>query len=163
MENTLWGEHGVFRSVGLASALTPESRKHELAVRRTMLTAHQIGGYITLALMGATVYTGQKVIDGREDLKGTHQTFVGATIASYSITGLLSVLSPPPLIRRDEFSTTTLHKTAAWVHFAGMVITPILGGMIDRHADYNHRARIHQISAYITTASLAFSMIVMTF
>jgi hypothetical protein len=163
MEKTLWAEHGLFRSIGLVSPLSVESRKSELSLRRTMLTAHQIGGYVTLAMMGTAIYFGQKVLDGRNDLRGAHQTFVAATIASYSLTGLLSVLSPPPLIRRDEFSTTTLHKALAWVHFVGMVVTPILGSMINRHADYYQRARTHQIAAYITGATLAVSMVVMTF
>lgn len=163
MEKGLWGETGIFRGLGIASPLTPEVRKSELALRRTMLTVHQIGGFVTLGLMGTAVYFGQKIIDGRDDLRGAHQTFVLATIISYSATGLLAVLSPPPFIRRDEFSTTTLHKTLAWVHFAGMIVTPILGNMIGRHADYSQRARIHQISAYITTATLAASLIIITF
>ncbi len=163
MERTLWGEHGLFRSVGLASPLSVESRRSELSLRRTMLTAHQIGGYVTLGMMGTAIYFGQKVLDGRNDLRGTHKTFVAATIGAYSLTALLSVLSPPPLIRRDEFSTTTLHKTLAWVHFAGMVVTPILGSMINRHADYYTRAHTHQVAAYITGATLALSMVVMTF
>ncbi len=163
MERTLWGENGLVRSIGLASPLTAESRKHELAVRRTMLTAHQIGGFVTLGLMGTAAYFGQQVLNGRNDLRGAHNSFVLATIISYSATGALAIFSPPPLIRRDEFSTTTLHKTLAWVHFAGMIVTPILGAMINRHTDYYHRAHVHQVSAYITTATLAVSMIVMTF
>ncbi len=163
MERTLWGEHGLMRSVGLASPLTVESRKHELSLRRTMLTAHQIGGFVTLGLMGTAAYFGQQVLNGRNDLRGAHKSFVLATIISYSATGALAIFSPPPLIRRDEFSTTTLHKTLAWVHFAGMIVTPLLGAAINRHSDYYHRAHLHQVAAYITTATLAVSMIVMTF
>jgi hypothetical protein len=96
-------------------------------------------------------------------VKSQHSTFVVATIVSYGCTAALSIFSPPPLIRRDEVSTTTLHKTLAWVHFAGMIVTPILGSMIGRHQDYDQRARTHQIAAYITTGTLAVSMIVMTF
>ncbi len=163
MERTLWGEDGLMRRVGLAAPLTPESRKSELSLRRTMLTVHQIGGFVTLGLMGTATYFGQQVLNGRRDLLGMHKTFVLATIISYSATGALAIFSPPPLIRRDEFSTTTLHKTLAWVHFAGMVVTPILGAMIKRHADYYHQAHLHQVAAYITTATLAVSMAVMTF
>ncbi len=169
MERTLWGEKGIFRSIGIASPLTPESRKSELAVRRTMLTAHQIGGYITLALMGATVYYGQKTLNGSSDpaeyrrLRNNHENFVTATIIAYGATAMLSVLAPPPLIRRDESSTTTIHKTLAWVHFAGMILTPIIGSMIEHSSNYDNAARFHQYSAYITTAVFATSMIVMTF
>jgi hypothetical protein len=66
------------------------------------------------------------------------------------------------LIRRDEFSTTTLHKSLAWIHFAGMIVTPILGNTIKRSTNIN-MGHYHQVSAYITTAALAASMITMTF
>jgi hypothetical protein len=165
MERGLWGEHGFVRNIGLASPLTPEVRKHELSVRRTMLTMHQIGGFVTLGLMGTAVYFGQKTIDnpGNRSYRSMHGDFVAATIMSYGLTGLLAVLTPPPLIRRDEFSTTTLHKTLAWIHFAGMVLTPILGPSLHHGMSYSQQARFHQISAYITTATLAASLIIITF
>ncbi len=158
MEKGMWGENGILRGIGLAPPLAPESRKWELSLRRTMLTVHQVGGFITLALMGTAAYYGQRVIDGRRELRKNHFTFVYATLGSYSATAALSVLSPPPSIRRDEISTTTIHKTLAWVHFAGMVITPILAkGRLTPE-----REHIHQVSAYITTAVFATSLIVIT-
>jgi hypothetical protein len=164
-ERAMWGESGIMRSVGIASPLTPDVRKHELSVRRTMLTAHQIGGFVTLGLMATTVYFGQRYLDhGQRNDLDMHQTFVAATIASYAATGLLAIFSPPPLIRRDEFSTTTLHKTLAWIHVAGMIITPILGAAISRRgSSYYDQAHFHQVSAYITTAVFAASMIIITF
>jgi hypothetical protein len=112
-EKLFWGEHGVFRGLGIASPLTPEVRTHELAVRRTMLTMHQIGGFLALASMIGTAWTGQRTIDlpRNRALKTAHQKMIVATITTYSITGLLSILSPPPLIRRDEGGTTSIHKT----------------------------------------------------
>jgi hypothetical protein len=165
MERGMWGESGLVRSIGIAGPLTPENRKEELGWRRTMLTAHQIGGFVTLAMMGTAVYFGQRVLNGNNGDRGAHQTFVAATIVSYSATGLLAVLSPPPLIRRDDSGgTTTLHKTLAWIHFTGMVITPILGSLINRRStDYDKQAHFHQVSAYITTAALALSLAVVTF
>ncbi|RPI05351.1 MAG: hypothetical protein EHM64_06835 [Ignavibacteriae bacterium] len=163
MEKDLWGEDGVFRTMGLAAPLTPESRKRELTLRRTMLTAHQIGGFVTLSSMIMAVYFGQQVIDGKYGYRRNHSLFVTTTIISYSATGLLAVLSPPPVIRRNEISTTTIHKTLAWVHFAGMVLTPILGMSIGRHATTSQIAHFHQASGYITTAALAASLLVVTF
>lgn len=174
MEKGVWGEHGILRAVGIASPLTPEVRKHELAIRRTMLTIHQIGGFLTLGSLIATDYFGQKSLNSpntglRSDpYRNTHQTLVTSTIALYATTGLLAILSPPPLIRRDETSTTTIHKTLAWIHVAGMILTPIIGNTIfkrgpaGRYADLS-QARFHQISAYATTAVFAASMIVVTF
>jgi hypothetical protein len=168
MERGLWGESGLLRSIGISSPLTPEVRKHELAVRRTMLSIHQIGGFITLGFMLATCYYGQKIIDGgvtgRRNYQSTKNTLVAFTISSYSLTALLSILSPPPLIRRDESSTTTTHKTLAWLHVAGMIVTPILGTLISRNHKFNmDAAHVHQIGGYITTAIFAASMIVVTF
>jgi hypothetical protein len=165
VERGLWGENGLMRGIGLSSPLTPDVRKHELALRRTMLTAHQIGGFVTLGLMGTAVYYGQQSLNNQSDrnLRNMHQTFVTATIISYSATGLLAVLAPPPFIRRDEVSTTTIHKMLAWVHFIGMVVTPILGSSLGHSMNYDQQARFHQISAYITTATLAASLIVVTF
>ncbi len=164
MEKLLWGENGLTRETGLVNPLSPEERGYELSIRRSMLTAHQIGGFTTLALMLTADYFGQRVIDGHRRSGDTHQTFVAATIISYSLTALLAVLSPPPLIRRDEESTTSIHKTLAWVHAAGMIATPILGGMIGGRRHFNiSKAHFHQIAAYITTAVFASAMIVVTF
>jgi hypothetical protein len=163
-ENFLWGENGLTRKIGLTGDLALETRKKELEIRRTMLTVHQIGGFVTLGLMISAAYVGQKVIDGRRDLGDTHQAIVAATILSYSLTGALALLSPPPSIRRDDFSTITLHKTLAWAHVAGMIITPILGSYIDDHKSFHmDKAHVHQISGYITTAIFATSMIIITF
>ena len=174
MERGLWGESGFFRSIGIAGELTPESRKSELSARRTMLTMHQIGGFVTLGLFGATLYYGQKALNDsnipsqeRAD-QSKHNQFVAYSIISYGLTGLLAVISPPPLIRRNETSTTTIHKTLAWIHFAGMVLTPIVGNMVKKrsgHFSYIDlpTAHFHQVSAYVTTGVFAASMIIITF
>lgn len=167
MEKGLWGEHGFFRGIGIAGELTPEERKNELGVRRTMLTLHQIGGPITLGAMGFAVWYGQKSLDhpAVRQYRQWHQTAVTATIISYSLTGLLAALSPPPLIRRNEVSTISIHKGLAWIHFAGMVLTPILGSMLHRGrtTNYGSLAHFHQASGYVTTAAMAASLIVVTF
>ena len=164
MENFLWGENGMVRKIGLEPPLTSEERIHEIHIRRTMLTAHQIGGFTTLALMLTAAYFGQRVIDGHRNLGDMHQAFVSATILSYSLTGLLAVLSPPPLIRRDEGGTVVIHKTLAWIHLAGMIITPILGSLIGGRRHFNiDKAHFHQVAGYITTAVFTASMLVITF
>jgi hypothetical protein len=170
-EKLFWGENGVFRGLGIASPLTPEVRRHELVVRRTMLTMHQIGGFLALAAMIGTAWTGQRTIDlpRNKALKTAHQKMIVATITTYSITGLLSILSPPPLIRRDEGGTTAIHKTLAWFHVAGMILTPILGSMVSQRGVKGSlginidKAHFHQYAGYITTAIFAASMIVITF
>jgi hypothetical protein len=173
MENALWGESGLVRKIGIAGDLTTEVRRHELSVRRTMLTIHQIGGFVTWGLMVASCYTGQRVLNGDRQISNTHETLVKSTIGSYAVTGLLAILSPPPLIRRDETSTTTIHKTLAWIHAAGMILTPIIGGLVWHYTgnrqtgrtlvQNDSEARFHQISAYTTTAIFTAAMVIMTF
>jgi hypothetical protein len=170
-EKLFWGEHGVFRGIGIASPLTPEVRKHELTVRRAMLTMHQIGGFLALASMIGTAWTGQRTIDlpKNRNLRDAHQKMILATIITYSLTASLSILSPPPLIRRDEGGTTAIHKTLAWFHVAGMILTPILGSMVSQRGVKGSlginvdKAHFHQYAGYITTAIFAASMIVITF
>ncbi len=128
-----------------------------------MLVAHQIGGFVTLGLMASAAYCGQRIIDGNRGYRPYHQAFVAGTIATYSVTALLAVLSPPPLIRRDEVSTTTIHKTLAWVHAAGMIITPILGSMIGRRSSSTQKEHIHQLSGYITLTTFTAALITVTF
>jgi hypothetical protein len=163
MEKGLWGEGGVMRTTGIAAPLTPESRTSELSLRRGMLVAHQIGGFVTLGLMASAAYAGQKIIDGNSGYRPYHQAFVAGTIATYSVTGLLAIFTPPPVIRRDEVSTTSIHKTLAWVHAAGMIITPILGSMISRRSSSTQKEHIHQIAGYITLTTFTASLITVTF
>ena len=164
VERGIWGEEGLVRTTGLLPALTPPERRDELKIRRTMLTAHLVGGIVTFGLMASAVYFGQRTIDHLDSrgLRNDHQTFVTLTIISYSATGLLAILAPPPVIRRDETSTITVHKTLAWIHVAGMIVTPFLAK--GKHiSGVDSQLRIHQISAYATTATFAASMIAITF
>lgn len=163
-EKLVWGENGLVRKLGIEPPLSPEERMSEIRLRRTMLTIHQIGGFTTLALMLTADYFGQRVIDGDRQLGGVHQGLITATILSYGATGLLAVLSPPPLIRRDEGGTIVIHKTLAWIHLIGMIITPILGSTIRHRRVFNmDQAHFHQISGYLTTAVFATSMLVIVF
>ena len=163
-EKFLWGEHGLVRTLGIEPPLSPQERMSEIRLRRTMLTAHQIGGFTTLALMLTADYFGQLTIDGDRKAGDINQTIIAATIISYSATGLLAVLSPPPLIRRGEGGTVALHKTLAWIHLIGMIVTPILGSTIRHHRLFNmDQAHSHQVAGYLTTAVLATSMLVIVF
>ncbi len=163
-EKILWGRNGLVHTLGIEPPLSPQERMGELKLRRDMLTAHQIGGFTTLALMYTADYFGQQVIDGHRKMGDIHQAFVAATIVSYAATGLLAVLSPPPLIRRNEVGTVTIHKTLAWIHLIGMIVTPIIGSTIRHHRVFNmDRAHFHQVAGYLTTAVLTAAMLVIVF
>ncbi len=163
-ERILWGENGLVHTLGIEPPLSPQERMSELRLRRTMLTAHQIGGFTTLALMLTADYFGQRTIDGDRRMGDIHQTIITATILSYAATGLLAVLSPPPMIRRDEGGTVAIHKTLAWIHLIGMIVTPIIGSTIRHHRVFNmDQAHFHQVAGYITTAVFTASMLVIVF
>jgi hypothetical protein len=82
----------------------------------------------------------------------------------YAYTALNQLLSPPPLIIRKAkggFSSIKIHRTLAYVHFTGMLVTTSLGIYMQSHG-YD-LINEHQVSAYVTTAALSSAMIVMTF
>jgi hypothetical protein len=169
-ERLMWGRHGLMRTIG-AFPLTEESREKEMGLRRTMLTIHEIGGFATLAAMLTTVVYGQLTLNGNLSLGETHQAWATATIISYFTTASLSLLSPPPMVRRKEWNTVSIHKGLAIVHFTGMILTPLLAEGVAREERGSSspakidrdKAHIHQISGYITTATFAAAMMVIAF
>lgn len=168
-ERVMWGEHGLMRITGIYP-LTEESREKEFGLRRTMLTIHEVAGFATLAAMIATATYGQLTLNGNTSLGETHETLASITIGSYFFTAAMSLLSPPPAIRRKEWNTISIHKGLAIVHFTGMIVTPLLADEIARRNPGatketidRDKAHVHQISGYITTAAFAGAMMVVTF
>ncbi len=159
MERFLWSNDGFLRKIGLASPLTFETRQKELKFRRNLITFHQTLGLITWGLMVSSAIAGQLWLDGKMDSPELHRVLVRFTIGSYALTGISSIIAPPPIIRRDEFSTISVHKTLAWLHFAGMVATPILGKLTRESSDYYKSARTHQTFAYVTTGIYTIAML----
>ncbi len=170
-EKIMWGRHGLFRITGLYP-LTEASREKEMGLRRGMLTVHELAGFATLASMIATATYGQLTLNGYSSLGDTHKTLAGITIGAYFFTAAMSLLSPPPLVRRNEWNTVSIHKGLAIVHFTGMILTPVLAGgvaMKERGAGTSKltidhdKALIHQVSGYITTVAFAGAMVAVTF
>ena len=175
-----WSENGLMRKSSYFE-LTPEKREREIIVRRRMLQTHQVMGFVALGTMVASAVTGQMVINyshssadnagkNMQTVKGLHQIATNATMISYGATALLQLLAPPPIIIRKNqgWSNMKAHKTLAYLHFAGMVTTPIMGQLIYGSAslknDKSDQLRqFHQVSGYITTALFASAVIVMKF
>jgi len=158
-EKLLWGRHGFMRAIG-AFPLTEESREKELSLRRNMLTAHQIGGFFTLASMIATAYCGQMIVNGETGYEDAKSVLAWTTVTAYFTTAGLSLLTPPPVVRRSDWNSVSTHKALALVHFTGMILTPLLGTMIEDDHDVQ---TLHQISGYATTVAFAGAMLVITF
>jgi hypothetical protein len=166
MENLLWGRDGLIRSAA-SLPLTEENREKEMKWRRTLLTTHQIMGLATLGAMVTTVVYGQRILNENNfNLRGAHSTWAGITIGAYTATALLAFSTPPPMVRRGEWSTVSWHKALAWVHLTGMVLTPIVGSMIQHTGTLQsvHQVELfHQVSGYVTTAAFAGAIMVVTF
>jgi len=159
METMLWSEHGFMRRA-FDFPLTLDGREKELSLRRNMLTAHQIGGYLTFASMVTTCVLGQLIINGDEGLEDAKGAAIASTLLLYFGTASLSIFTPPPLVRREGWSTTSTHKFLGVIHFTGMIVTPILGTMIE---DKHSFQTFHQVSGYLTTATFGAAMVVMMF
>ena len=160
MESVMWSEHGLMRKT-FNLPLTAKERDKELKARRNMLALHQIGGFATLAALAATVVLGQLTYNGNESMGPVHGAMAMTAVTMYFTTASLAIFTPPPAIRRGEWSTVSTHKLLATVHFSGMLLTPFLGSMV---ADNRRDLRtIHLVSGYVTTAAFAGAMIAVTF
>jgi hypothetical protein len=163
-QRAFWGPKGLLRTMNLAP-LTPEGRAKELKIRRTMLVAHQIGGFVTLAgfvaqgILGGKLYSakGQEYVD----LKRWHERTAGIINVSYGTTLALSLTTPPPIVgARRGFTTIKLHKYLAVLHLTGMIATNVLAHMIDQHPDLKP---VHRAAAYTTFGAYAVSIAALTF
>ena len=92
-QRLLWGEKGLFRKTGIVE-LNLENRQKELKLRKSMLTTHQVLGYLTLASMIAQGIIGGKLYNGDKSLRSTHKTMGQVVnIGYFTGAGLLSIKS----------------------------------------------------------------------
>ena len=154
-QRLLWGEKGILRTYGIAP-LTLEQRQKELKLRRTMLTAHQVLGYTTLAAMIAQGIIGGKLYTGQNDLYELHKDMATVVNIGYFTTAGLSLFTPPPLINKKVkgFTSIKAHKTLATIHFSAMVVTNI-------YKDKNKE--VHKGAAYTAFGSYALAVLVFKF
>ena len=155
-QRLLWGKKGLLRKTGI-SELNLENRQKELRLRKSMLTAHQAIGYLTLASMIAQGIIGGKLYNGDESLRSTHNTMGKVVNIGYFTGAGLSLFSPPPLINKKKskgFDSIKAHKILATVHFSAMVAT--------NHYKYRDK-KIHKAAAYTAFASYATAVIVLKF
>ncbi|MBC8302565.1 MAG: hypothetical protein H8E55_43260, partial [Pelagibacterales bacterium] len=146
-QSLLWGKNGLFRKTGI-SDLNIENREKELRIRKNMLNAHQVIGYITLASMVAQGIIGGKLYNGDESLRNTHKTMGNIVNIGYFTGAGLSLFAPPPLINKKVkgFNSIKAHKILATIHFSAMVAT-------NYYKDKNKSN--HKAAAYTAFASYA--------
>ena len=154
-QSLLWGKNGLFRKTGI-SDLNIQNRERELKIRKNMLNAHQVIGYITLASMVAQGIIGGKLYNGDESLRNTHKTMGNIVNIGYFTGAGLSLFAPPPLINKkvQGFNSIKAHKILATIHFSAMVAT---NHFKDRNKD------THKAAAYTAFASYATAVLVIKF
>ncbi|MGE5520931.1 MAG: hypothetical protein ACM3VS_13450 [Candidatus Dadabacteria bacterium] len=159
-QRLFWGENGLYRKLGWAP-LTTEHREKELQLRRKMLVTHQVLGFVTLGEMIAQGIVGAKLYNGDLSLHSTHEGLASAVNITYSLTALMALTAPPPLLNRDKGITSIrLHKWLAVAHMTGMIATNILAGQIENHPNLKP---YHRAAAYGTFATFAAAVIVIKF
>lgn len=159
-QRIMWGEKGLMRNFKNFE-LTPEERQRELKIRRTMLVAHQVAGFVTLGGMIAQGFVGSSLYNGNMDKKDLHEALAAGINIGYSTTASLSLLAPPKMLdERKGYSSIKVHKALAIVHITGMIVTNILAGQLESNPDLRP---YHRAAAFTTFGAFAASMIIIKF
>ena len=157
-----------------AAALARQSElERQLAKRRKMLGYHQIGGFLTVGSLAATVVLGQldysDKYGGGGDVGTFHSWHRWVAVASTVIfagTASLAVFAPAPIEKQTRLDTATVHKIAMTVAAAGMA-TQIVLGIITASKEGQPAQRdfalAHQIVGYTTLAASLTGFTVLTF
>jgi hypothetical protein len=159
VQRGLWGEKGLFRVTGIAP-LTEAVRTQEMKVRRNMLVAHQVIGFATLAGMVAQAVVGSKLYDKNYDVLSLHKNLATAVNVGYFTTAGMALFTPPPLISRKQgINSIKIHKTLAYLHFSGMILTNILA---DKASDPAWKP-YHRAAAYTAFGAYAAAIVSIKF
>jgi hypothetical protein len=105
--------------------------------RSHMLKIHQRLGLITLAPLAATLITSNRAAGRKSTASGRqlHAALGGLTTGLYLTTASFAIFAPK-IAGSPTRGPIRVHKALAWVHGAGMILTPILGTLA-----YNQRNR----------------------
>jgi len=161
-QRVLWGQKGLLRPI---SPLTATNREKELKLRRGMLVAHQVLGFVTLGGMVGQGIVGTKLYKAQGEqfskLEDAHKNLAVGVNLTYSATAVMSLFTPPPLINRDKkLSAIRLHKWLAVVHMGGMIATNVLA---EKAEDDSKFRKWHRAAAFTTFASYAAAVITIKF
>jgi hypothetical protein len=159
-QRIFWGQKGLMRNISFFK-LTPEKRQRELSLRRTMLVAHQVGGFITLGGMVAQGIVGYKLYEGDRSMRDAHESLASFVNFTYFTTAALALLAPPKMLNEHKgYSNIKVHKALAIIHFTSMIATNILAGQLES----NPNLRVyHKAAAYTAFGAFAAAMIIIKF
>ena len=138
--------------------------------RSHMLKVHQRLGLITIAPFAATLVT-SAFAGGRQTSSTTrdvHAALGTATVGMYIATAYFAIRAPK-IAGTKTRGPIRLHKTLAWIHGPGMVLTPILGEMAFTQKSNGQKvhgiASLHGPVAIVTAGAfgLAVASVLMNF
>lgn len=156
-QRIFWGEKGLLRPI---SPLNAVNREKELKLRRTMLVAHQVLGFVTLGGMVGQGISGTQLYKGNGRWNDLHEGLAVTVNLTYAGTAAMAFFAPPPLINRDKkLSAIRLHKWLSLVHMSGMIATNVLA---DKAGDPKFKP-YHRAAAFATFASFAAAIITIKF
>ena len=133
--------------------------------RRThMLKTHQKMGLITAGPLAATIITGFAA-GGKKTSSGTrdfHAALGSATAGLYFTTAYFAIRAPK-IEGTHTRGPIRVHKTLAWIHGPGMILTPILGAIAFDQKSKGEKvhgiASLHGPVAIITGAAFGAAML----
>lgn len=140
----------------------------QLEIRSDMLQIHQVLGLVTAVPLVTTYILGLTTAGNVE--KGSTDTSLHAvlgltTTGLYLTTASFAIFAPKPK-GLEPSGATQIHETLVWIHAPLMLLTPLLGDMVNDRIQ-NHQApgllgTIHGIAATTLVASYLASLLVET-
>ncbi len=133
--------------------------------RSHMLKIHQRLGLITIAPMVAAFATSTGAAGRRSTASGRdlHATLGGITAGLYFTSASYAIFAPK-IAGTTTRGPIRLHKTLAWIHGPGMILTPILGALAFEQRSQGQR--VHGIAsahgAVATVTGIAYGLSVLS-
>jgi len=133
--------------------------------RSHMLKIHQRLGLITLGPLAATLITANGAAGRKSTASGRerHAALGGVTTGLYLTTASFAVFAPK-IAGAPTRGPIRVHKALAWVHGAGMIMTPILGTLA--YQQRNAGEKVHGIAsahgAVAATTGIAYGLAVLS-
>lgn len=146
----LWGKNGLIRKLDLA----PDSRVEEIELRSKMLQLHQKLGLLNVGLMGLQMYLGSDMYKKQNRDNANAHRYLGYTSFSiYMTTAGLQLFAPPAFRYSKGYSSIKIHRYLSYIHFAGMILTPISGYYTAQHPNDPKPYKMHRNIVALTFSS----------
>ena len=149
--------------IGFAQAQGSATDQARLDKRSHMLKLHQTYGLIATIPLVATVISGGGAT-GRDTSSGSRNLHAALGLTSFGLYSISAyyAIAAPRIAGTKTSGNTKWHKALAWVHGAGMILTPALGAMAyeqKRQGEEVHGiAKAHGGVAVATVVSYAVAM-----